>query len=101
MADITTSCTRYTSVVGDIKKVYYVVPNTAAGGDTIDMGIDTAGGAINTILSCGGTSLYPAGTGNNVLASGILQIGYSGVTGILTIPVALDGMNSVIIVEGV
>ena len=50
MTDITSTCTYYISVVGDHKIISIVTPATAATGDTIDLGSDTAAGAkLNTI----------------------------------------------------
>jgi len=51
MTDITSSCTYYYSIVGDLKFLEVVTPATAATGDTIDLGSDSAGGKINTILT--------------------------------------------------
>ena len=51
MTDITDDCTFYYGFAGDVKRICIVTPATAATSDTIDLGTDSAGGKINTILN--------------------------------------------------
>jgi hypothetical protein len=51
MTDITSDCTFYYMIAGDLKIINVVMPATAATGNTIDLATDSAGGKINTILN--------------------------------------------------
>jgi hypothetical protein len=54
MTDITSSCTIYTAVAGDLKVITVVTPSTAATGDTIDLASDATdgrGAIMKTILN--------------------------------------------------
>ena len=48
---VLSDCTVYKGFLGDLKVMDVVFPSTCDTGDTLDLGSDSAGGAINTILN--------------------------------------------------
>lgn len=84
MADITSSCTFYNSVVGDVKQVAIVTPGTAATGDTIDLGSDSSVQKIKTILN----TLAQDDAGADVTAS------WDPATGIITLGTITTGIHN-------
>ena len=87
MTDITSSCTFKYNIVGDLKVISIVTPATAATSDTIDLGTDSAGGKINTILN----TLAQDDAGADVTST------WAPATGIITLGSITTGIHNIMV----
>ena len=88
MTDITASCTFYYTIVGDLKIVEIVTPDSAATGDTIDLGSDSVGGKVNTILN----TLLQDDAGADKSAT------WDPATGIITLGTVVTGIHNMMVI---
>lgn len=93
MTDITTTCTKNKSVIGDHTLITYVTPNTAATGDTIDTHIDDVAAEGKAILWVG----MQAATGLDIA---MVASSWSNTTGVITLPTIVTGVHQVFVVMG-
>ena len=90
MTDITSDCTFYYNLNGNIKEILIVTPATAATSDTIDLNSDVAnakGSKIKTITN----SLFQDDVGTDVVAA------WDPATGIITLGTISTGIHNLII----
>jgi len=88
MTDITSSCTFYKGFCGDLKVMTIVTSAAAASSNTIDLGSDSAGGYINTILN----TLLQDDAGADKTCTWVPS------TGIITLGTITTGIHNLVVV---
>ena len=88
MTAITDDCTFYYQHPGDHKLISIVTPATAATSDTIDLGTDSAGGKINTILN----TLAQDDAGADVTTTWVPT------TGVITLGSITTGIHNILVI---